>query len=416
MKSKNIIKFFSIVALSSLCFSCDNIDKELESKAIIYKKEGINTTISVTTSEQLDDIVKYQDAVLYISQNGCDHCIATRPYLNQFIKETEYVIYEVNIDILRLSLNNDEIDKEQSTLYELPSGTPTFFVYKDQKILNKHEGEIKSVKTIENIFNEYVLDVNYYMLNDVIYEESVDKTYMAQSFDYANNVKTKVENEMATENEKKLYNENTEAYKQLMNKDYISLSDTDLQSKAIESGNIIAFTWKRCKDCKNYKNMVLNNFLAKYTKKRVYFYDTDGFALAKRDSDDKLAKLGCTLYSAFCDKYHLNDYSTIDKYNNKTGFVPTILSTFKSDKKNYSISVFANQLNPKLDSSNKLYYSKAFYPQLTRITSKTQVKKLDPLEDDYQKALIELNELVIKEDAKLNTKYLESLLSSNDVL
>jgi hypothetical protein len=158
------------------------------------------------------------------------------------------------------------------------------------------------------------------------------------------------------------------------------------------------FTWRRCIDCKNYQQNVLNKFLNTYKDVSIYYYEVDGYYQLKRDADEEDRNYGLNLWSNFAKKYHLTDYQGIKDINdNDSGVVPTIIYDIYGERK---VSVYANDGQIYRNDKGRLQYGLSFYDDVKKLESKTIVDENDNTSTKYQKALKELSSKAMKIENK----------------
>lgn len=377
MRNKSLIL---LTPLFLSLFSCSSFTKATEDLVIVNKCENVSHLFYLPTIEQLNRVTMYEDALVFVSLNGCSHCHEEREKLEKFILETSSIIYEVERSVY-LEAYDDTTNQIGTYAEHYPkvSKYPTYLFYKNGDFINRNIGSLGSdYQTFKNNLESSIYQNNCYMLNDYTTETFNDNIY--HFFET---------------------NENVDETSSL---ELQGFSTTRLDSKIEEDENkMIFFTWRRCNDCKKFKEIV-NNYLYKKDKK-IYYYEVDGYYLLKRNSNESLAKLGLEMWSFFSSKYHLitEEFYNTDKYNNKAGYVPTLTyyraSTFDS------MNVFLNESNIIKNDDNTLSYLKAFNNEALKLKSKTKVSDLNDSET-YLKAKSELEELVYELDRKVSEKFL----------
>lgn len=377
MRSKSLIL---LAPLFLSLFSCANYKKDTEDLLIINKCENVSHLFYLPTVEQLNRVTMYEDALVFVSLKGCSHCHDEREKLEKFIFDTSSIIYEVERSVY-LEAYDDTTNQIGTYAEHYPkvSKYPTYLYYKNGDIINRAIGSLGSDYSSfkENLENS-IYQNNCYMLNDYTTEIFNDTTYH--------------------------FFETNESVDETLSLELQGFSTTRLDKKIEEDENkMIFFTWRRCNDCKKFKEIV-NNYLYKKEKK-IYYYEVDGYYLLKRNSNETLSKLGLEMWSSFSSKYHLitDDFYNIDKYNNKAGYVPT-LTYYKASSFN-SMNVFLNESNIIKNDDDTLSYSKAFNKDALKLKSKTKVSDINDSET-YLKAKQELEEEAIKLDSKVSEKFL----------
>ena len=363
---------------SLLLVSCDssplNKIKSSYDKDIINLKrvDNLDSLVEITSANHFSNIAKYDEAMIIISSENCTHCNNYFATLRTLIKKENILIYYFDISKYTELYNSSE---EQSSIYPKVSGTPTTLFYKHGEIKNYYVGEISSSEIDKVLFN-YVSISNVYYLND-LHKGDVGSNYYID-------------------------------FEEETNFPGIKTSSLDKLISKGEKTNIL-FSWRKCNDCKDYYKYVLYPFLDKNPSKKIYVYEVDGYYTYKNYVDENNSPIDEYLnyWYSFSSKYHLNDYKFIDKYNNQSGVVPTILSI---DGDNYSINVFKNDYGIIINDNNTISYSHSFYSEVTSIQSSSEVKSGDTSSKEYIKALKELNKYVLEKEVVLATNYLSNNL------
>lgn len=384
---KNVL--ITLSTTLGLLFSCNHRNDNLP---ILIKKEGLDNLITLTSSSEFENISKNDDCAIFVSLDGCPHCYKAKNIMREYIKENETIIYEVESKIYIDAYDDmSNHEGEYKGLYPRFNSFPHMLFYKGGKLSSSISISLEKTSDFKKIMDNYAFTSNMYCLNDITSEDQLGNTYFKQSEDY----KTDDEDILNS------YDTALDKYKK---KPIHSLSCDDLDKK-INEGGLIFFSWRKCKDCKNYKKYILNDFLLK--GKKIYFYETDPYQTLKREDDEDLKDFGSFVWQDFSKRYHLSDYSKLDSYSRVNAFVPTVINY---DRDDYQMSVFSNQLDVKVDENNHLYYSKAFYKELSEIKSDGKLKdKSDTTSDLYFKLLKNLKEKVEKKDIKLNKDFLNKV-------
>lgn len=376
MKSKKPIKL-----LASLClpfsFALNSCGENQDSRISLTRKEGITSTVMLTSAKQLQDITRYDDCMVFVELTGCSYCERTKHNLQTYITETNAVIYEIESNDYKEAYQ--DISNSQGTyanLYPYLKGYPGLLFYSGGKLVNTYLSSAVKYEQLVDIMNAYTKLSNRYLLNDFTYSPAEEVYYLNTPEDY-------------------------EETKHL---DTWGYSTNDLEKKIQENNSLILYTWRRCHDCIDYRKDVLTPFEQKNPNVKIYFYETEGYMLGKREEDKETKKFVSKLWEDFCNKFHLSDYSLQDEFGYVGGFVPTIVS-YKDNS--YSLSVFSNARDVKRNENGTLSYSMAFYDEILKLQSDTKVEEGDFTSSKYLKAKKELDSKRYSLDVKLNTQFLE---------
>lgn len=379
---KHRIGVFLSMSLICLPFivSCEEKD---DKKVDLYRRDNIDTTVRLVSEEELEDVTRYDSCMVFVALTGCHYCEMTKDILKQYISNTSTIIYEVERYEYSMAYDNESNHSGTwANMYPKLSGFPAILFYENGQLVNSHLGSLSSYDDMITLAKNSVNITENYLLNDMTYSESYDSYVM----------------------------DSTEEYEET--KDILSwgFSTTYLDKVITEKKNVpVLFSWRKCGDCKNYRKNVLSPFRKQHPDKRIYFYETDGYMTGKRSENAKTKKFVLNIWSTFCDKYHLNDYSKIDELGNNAGFVPTIVN-YNNGINDYKLSVYSNYLDININDDNTLSYKKAFYPELTEIKSKTKVDDGDYISTKFQKAKKDLDEKIQEADNRLNLAFLQGLL------
>ncbi len=388
-------KIMSLLLLSAsfLCLACHKETNPDDGKVYLHKREGIKATISLDSRDQLDSVALYDDARIIVTNTGCHFCKQAKEYLDPYIEKTGTVIYEVdyrNVYKDAYEATNPEsgasnISPSLIGLYpnRAKYGTPFYRFYANGKLQNTQASTAITEEFFQDRFNSYTKLTNYYQRNDFTYDASRDTNVL----------------------------DNTEDYSFSENLDLLGFGTNRLDTLLEDNkkNKLVLFTWRRCNDCKNYRQKVLYPFLEKNPTQTIYFYETDGYRRFKRNEQEEYQNKGLKIWSDFCQKYHLSDYPRIDINGNLAGYTPTRVNFMLGGT--YTLSVFANETDLVINDDRTLSYKTAFYKELTSIRSKTKLREDDQEgSSNYLKALKELLALVQDKDVELNKKYLESCI------
>lgn len=354
-------------------------------KILLHKAEGIQSLVNLSTVEELNSVCRYDDAMVFVYLVGCSHCEEQSVYLNQYIQNTESVIYAVDYYVyLQAYDSEDNQSGSYVNLYPACHATPMYLFYSEGTLKNAISTGIDANSYEEYVqgFSSKVLEIPLYQLNDFTYNSEDGYTYFTTS--------------EAEEDTKSL---DTLGY------------TTDNLDALLASGEkaTVLYTWRRCTDCKSYRSYVFNEFITS-TDKAIYFYEIDGYYLLKRQSDETLRNLGLEKWATFSSKYHLytEDYYNSDVLGNKAGVAPTIVTY---DQGEYSsMDVYLNEMNPTRNEDGTLSYSMAFHSEAKEAKSDTTVEEnYDVTDDSYIQAQNELADKVLDIDIRLGKEYLQNL-------
>lgn len=361
-----------------------------DDKVYLHKRKGIKGTVSLGTRDQLDSVALYDDARIRITQEGCHFCQSAKKTLDSLIESSEIVIYEVSYRDVYYDACNDtktggkDADSKYTGLYpdRAKYGTPFYRFYSNGKLVNTQSSTGTDEAFFADRFSTYTSLTNLYQRNDYSYDSSRDTYVLDSSENYA-------------------FSENL---------DYLGFGTDRLDALLGEDkSKIILYSWRRCSDCKNYREKVLYPFRKKYPNQAVYYYETDGYRRFKRRDDEQYQAKGLKIWSDFCQKFHLSDYPKTDINGNVAGFVPT--TVFQKSDRSYSLSVFSNEQEVVINEDRSLSFKTAFYPEITEIRSKTKLKSGDTEgSSSYIKALKELTDLVLKKEIELSGEFLKSCM------
>ncbi len=378
MIKNKILPVLNIFILASCNTSpLEKIKSSFDSDIVSLKRvEGLDSLVEITSKNQFNNIARYDEVMIIISQDNCSHCNNYFSNLRNIIKKENILIYYFDMDKYLESYNDlSNTSGEFAKLYPNVKGTPTSLFFKNGELKNYLVGEIEEEK-FEDTLLQYVSYSNMYLLNNFHKDEGSTNYYIDFEDEH----------------------------------DFPGISTTSLDNKIKDEKNkTILFSWRKCDDCKNYYKYVLYPFLDKNLDKKIYIYEVDGYYSLKNylDDNNNPNEEYLSLWYDFASKYHLTDYEIYDKYSHRNGVVPTLVS-FKNNL--YSINVFSNDYGLAFNSDNTLSYSHSFYPEITTIKSKTKVKNNDTNSKEYIKALKELNNLVLEKEVALATEYLSNNL------
>lgn len=350
-----------------------------DNRVALYRSEEVTSTVTLYSAKQLQDVTRYDSCMVFVALEGCSYCERTKINLQTYIRENKVVIYEVEATYYKEAYS-DESNRVGTfaNLYPKLNGYPALLFYSSGKLVNAYFNSAVKYDQLVSVMDTYTTSSNLYMLNDLTYDAGKETHYFV----------------------------NSEEYEETKMLDTIGYSTQSLDKKISEDGKkMILFTWRRCPDCIDYKNRVLQKFTSENPGVKIYFYETEGYMVGKRNDQEETKRFVSDLWANFSQKYHLVDYSTEDAYGNRSGFVPSIVAF---DNDTYQLSVYSNALDIRVNEDGTLSYTKAFYPEILSLKSDTKVKQDDPLADDYQKAKKELVEKRKSLDDTLNLQFLEA--------
>ena len=152
---KNIFNvFFFAFFVTSFCISCTP-QKKYEGTLIIEKNEELQSFSQIMTLEELYFMLENkEDFILYVYGSDCLSCREYTPTIQQFVKDTHYQIYgiDVNYEDTRIYGRNNLIEYFE---------TPTIAICDDgsyvQKVCPSLFSDIfESKETIYNYFKFYL--------------------------------------------------------------------------------------------------------------------------------------------------------------------------------------------------------------------------------------------------------------------
>ena len=391
MKKTNLFFLFCLLPFSLLsCNGKSEAENEAENKILLKKAEGVTTMFHLLSADQLRSVTRYEDAVIFVSLPNCSHCKKERTFLDEYIKNTQCILYDISFDIYQEAYD-DQTNSIGEYAFQFPkvTGTPTYLFYKNGKLTASHIAGFgnDSYNDFVDTFEKYVRPINLYMTNDYFSGKENDGLIEYQYFD------------------------NSENLEQTKNLDILGFSTETMKQKIQEEKNItILFTWRRCQDCSSLRNDFLNVYLLEHQDKKIYYYEIDGYAQLKRMSDATYRTLGLNMWSDFSNEFKLidDDFFHIDDLGNHAGYTPTIVHY--ENGKYVSKEVYLNEEEVIMNDDYTLSYSKAFHSEAKALKSDTKVKNNDTTDSNYQKALKELNNKVKEYDLDTISAYIKEVL------
>lgn len=327
MKAKTNLPLVGTVLLaSSLLFSCSNSKKS--SLIIPHKLEAISSFVSIEEDYLKRLLDSEQDLILYVGDDSCSSCVSSRRYMDQYIKDTENIIYHIESDLYQ---NVQKISSNNELIYNLPTlkTTPTLILIKEGDVVySKSYSDdatlFTSASKLSSTLAKYISNNGIYLANDFTKEEANAGSYRTcyYYFDFS-----KYDNvmELIGNNDKKT----------------------------------ILFSRMTCGDCVNLNKNFLDSFLVKNDKK---LYKFECFQLKLNDDNGNVL-------SKFYEDVQINDYLG--------GRVPTF-ATYNNGERS-DIAVFVNDVI-ELNSDKKYEITNSFYESMIGLTA-------DSYEDLYNKAM-----------------------------
>lgn len=381
---KKRLLFFLSVLLFPYLNSCHS--NSSNNKILLKKAENVSTLFFLSSAEQLRSLTRYEDCVILVSLEGCHYCENERSKIQQYVKETSCVIYEID-----QASYTEAYDDESNSIgqyafsYPFLTGYPTYLFYKDGKLKNSKAGALgNDYDSFRKEMDNQVDILNLYMVNDYVsYTTPLDISYH--------------------------YWRNIEEYdiKQI---DTFGYSTEEFDKKKKAGKNTFLISWKRCSDCSSLKKEVLDDYLFENPEKRIYVYEVDGYFLTKRSKDATLSDFGLTKWRDFSLENHLisEDFYFEDKNGNKAGVVPTLL-TFE-DEAFLNADVYLNESDIFQNDDGTLSYGKAFHKECLKLKSDRRVSSMDTSSEDYLSAVKELSKKAKDIDKKKARAYLNENL------
>lgn len=313
------------------------------SSLYIKRKEGIKGLVKLETAKQVSDIAEYEDMIIVISQPSCKWCHRYYPLIEQFIENTESIIYEVEYSIYA------QLDSDKYKVKEI-TGTPTLLFLDNQKIV-----DIQGVASYDD-YNEVYKQIvenstftNYYNLND----------YTLKTRKYTVNGKEIISTYYALD-----VDEYTDAL------GYTSLT---LEDKINNNNIVVLYTWRRCNDCKQLKEDILDNYLneEENKNKRIYYYEVDGFMQKKRAENEEDKKEGIKLWYEFNQKFSFTYYPSFS-YDDITALTTSVTPTMISYPSKENV-VYLNDSSVNLNDDRTLSYQESFFDEIKNIKTESKV-------------------------------------------
>lgn len=391
---KNLSTFLSLLLSFFLLplTGCKSQEKKhqplnIPGKISLPKKEGIDSFVYIETDQQLNEIARYDTAGIIVSREGCQYCDSllyslrgnkdgNGIYSEGYIYRTSSVFYLVDYQTY-LTCYSSSYNKEGSyaRLFPEVTGTPVLLFYENGKLINskvghffslppdridKSDGE-KNFRNTQSVLSSYLYDTEYYTLNTF----------------------TRVQSTASFYNTYYLEDRDEED-------DTLGFSTKTLDEKLDQQeSRIILYVWRRCKDCKDLKDRLILPYLHS-TKKKLYFYELDGYFLKRRSDNPEEKDRGEKLWQDFSFRYHLDDIPGYQNSYGKTGAVPAIIRYAENGIQHETLT-FRNDTGLAMDSSGYLSYQTSVYAEIRNLKSPKKSSSEDPASKSYQEALESLN-------------------------
>jgi hypothetical protein len=365
---RRLIALFMLGSSFSLPSCSKGVGIDIGSKILTKKSETVDSYVMIQDLAELNSLARYDDAVILVTLPGCQHCLETIEEMKTYIPKTHNLVYAVNFFLYDEAYSaQDNQTGTYARLYPKIESTPSFLFYRRGTLKNLWAK--KDSETVEAVLPKYLYDYPYYAVNDFTkteygyYYEDISEDYDTTGF-------------------------GTAALDQLL---------------ATETRKTVLYTWRRCGDCRNYHDYVLDPFFVKNPTAKIYFYEVDGYYLLKRSAEETAKTEGLKRWSAFTVKYFLHDYDVSDAEGNPTGYVPTAVTYRKTG---HETDVYANDLDPLRNSDGTLSYGKAFHSEVLALKSASAVSEGDTTSSAYQNALKELGAKAMDLENTLSSDYL----------
>lgn len=132
-----------------------NQSSSVETESASIKDDEKKDLTSISIDEYLSlkkSSSKY--SVIYIGRPTCSHCVIQKPIMEHLVYKDNVTINYLNTD----DLSDSDITKlrDSDEYFESGWGTPLTLIVKDDKIVDKIEGEA-SISTLEDLFKKYDL-------------------------------------------------------------------------------------------------------------------------------------------------------------------------------------------------------------------------------------------------------------------
>lgn len=327
----------------------------------LKRKEGIKGLVKLETAKQVTDIAEYEDMIMVISQPTCKWCHRYFPLIEQFIENTESIIYEVEYSVFA------QLDKDKYRVTEV-TGTPTLLFLDDQKVVDIQGAA--SYDDYNAVYNQIVENssfTHYYCLNDYS----------------LNTRKFTVNGKEVTSN---YYTLDVDEYT-----DALGYTTLTLENKINNNNIVVLYTWRRCNDCKQLKDDILDEYLneEEHKNKRIYYYEVDGFMQKKREEKEEDKIEGINLWYNFNQKFSFSYYPSFS-YDDMTKLTTSVTPTLISYPSKENM-IYLNDSSVNLNEDKTLSYQESFFDDVKNI--KTDLKVNDD-NSNYSEALSQLQEKV----------------------
>lgn len=143
----------SIISQSQSVFASE--DNSIPQVPVNSYLDNIKGTKQINVKEYLNLVNNSdtkKDFIVYFGFKDCPYCRAESVYLKEFIKETRYPIYYINMEESLNDATEEDLQKMDESLKPyIFYGTPTFTFFRDNKIENMLIGYPLTVQDLENI-------------------------------------------------------------------------------------------------------------------------------------------------------------------------------------------------------------------------------------------------------------------------
>lgn len=303
------------VTIVSTLFGLSGCNNNNAQKAVIQKSEAIEKVIEID-ADQLENMVTNKvDFMLILELQGCSTCMRLVNIANEFIEETEFLVYLIDDTEYRKMISQGEALNYPNSQKVFPRSPvyPSFFIIND--------GE-------KSYTNTYKDSSNFFRTYDVF--KSTVYRYIEN-----NGLYTLVDYTIAPSNDR-------------VTLDYLSTVYLDSKVNDIDK-SVILFTQIDCPDCRYFSQNFLADYIAK-TNKKLYSFEVS--EIKRNGSSDGS-------WNQFKIDYGFSSY--------RTGRVPVIV-TYESGEFQ-SMVVFVNDDIQQVGGTYQVIES--FYPDCVGLTAAT---------------------------------------------
>ena len=137
-------------------------------RILAYKDENLDSYIEIQSSEELDAICRYEDALVIVTQESCQACATLYPYLRDFVSEYHYLLYTIDYQIYRVNYSATA-NKEGTYAFLYPelNKTPTFLYFRDGECQDAENPRSLTDGLEEELLSRF-LDLDLYRINDLV--------------------------------------------------------------------------------------------------------------------------------------------------------------------------------------------------------------------------------------------------------